>query len=254
MVKTLHLYPKEALAAMLDSGLDFALQAHDGYTPLICAALSALDTGCMSGMTALLGLSALLSRDVALGFGSTTAEYRCNVLHVTAFGRDKTSSRQHCRAVVELLLAHPDMNTETVNAVDIFGQTPLHMAFHRHAFGDCASAFLSSPMVLRGDADNFGDTPLHRLFRTALILIGQPNHKCMLGHVKKLLWKLLHWKVDRVPIIDVFATNDYGDTALDLAKQLGDGFEDIQRTLDCVMHGRKRGVDRGIGGNQWRSN
>lgn len=42
-------------------------------------------------------------------------------------------------------------------------------------------------------------------------------------------------------MIDVFATNESGDTALDVAYQLGDSFEDIQCTLDCVVHGRKRG-------------
>ena len=220
---------------MLDCGLTVALQDYDGYTPLMWAA----EIGRMPGMTALLGLSARLGRDVALGLRSTCAEYRGNVLHILALGRDKSSARQHRSAVVELLLAHPDMDTEAVNAVDLFGQTPLHMAFHSHAFGDCAAAFLRSPKVIRGNADNFGNTPVHRLLRSAFLLLGQPNHKCMPGHVKKLLWKLLHWKADgESPVIDIFATNNSGDTALDLAYQLGDGFKDIQDTLFYIMLGR----------------
>ena len=59
--------------------------------------------------------------------------------------------------------------------------------------------------------------------------------------MKKQAWKLLCWKVNKAPVIDVFAANDLGFTALDLAYQLGDGFEDVQITLECVMHGRKRG-------------
>ena len=236
MVETLHLYPPETLAVMLDRGLDFALQDYNGYTPLMCAA----EIGCMSGMTALLGLSALLGRNVALGFGSVTADYRGNVLHLIAFGREKALPRQQCSSVVKLLLAHPDMDTETANAVDIFGQTPLHMAFHRHAFGDCASAFLSSRMVLRGGADYFGDTPLHRLFVSAYHLLGLHNSKFMPGHVKKLFWELLLWKANGAPVIDVFATNQCGYTALDLAYMLGDRFQDIQYSLACVMQVKRR--------------
>ena len=45
--------------------------------------------------------------------------------------------------------------------------------------------------------------------------------------MKKQAWKLLCWKVNKAPVIDVFAANDLGLTALDLAYQLGDGFEDV---------------------------
>ena len=241
LVKTLRQYPREALAVMLDSGLNFALQDHDGYTPLMHAA----DIGCMSGMTALLGLSALLGRDVALGFGSTNADNcgRGNVLHLMAAGRDTTSARVHRNAVLELLLAHPDMDDETVNAVDIYGQTPLHMAFHSTAVGDCASIFLRSPKVLRGDSDNFGNTPLHRLLNSAFSLLGQHDHKFTPGYVNRLLWELLHWKTNEAPVIDIFAKNHYGFTGLDLAFRLcdgSDGFEDSLCILaDCIMHGRK---------------
>ena len=239
LVTTLQFYPPKALAVMLDSSLDFALQDSEGYTPL----MHAVDMGCMPGIAAQLKLSALPGRNVPLGFGSTTVDRHRNVLHLIAFGRDiKASTRLQCSAVLERLLAHPDMDEETANAADLFGQTPLHVSFHSQASGDCAPALLRSPKILRGDADNSGDTPLHRLLLSARYfqMLGLQDHQFTPAYVKKLMWKLLGWKVNKAPVIDVFAANDSGLTAMDIACQLGDSFEDIQCTLECVMHGRKR--------------
>ena len=236
MVSTLHLYPPEALAVMLDGGLDFALQDLEGYTPLMHAAY----IGSVSGMTTLLGLSALLGRDIALGFGCTDTDRR-NVLHLTV-AHNTTEARLHSSTTVELLLAHPDMDEETANAGDVDNKTPLHLAFPC-GNGNCASAFLRSPKVLRGHADIGGNTPLHFLFL-------YPRYLRVLGvqdqfmpiYVKELLWKLLRWKAANGddPAIDVFATNEFGYTALDLANKLGDEFLGIQCTLDYVMHGRRK--------------
>ena len=84
----------------------------------------------------------------------TSPPQHTDILHLMAFGCDSTTSaRLQCSAVLDRLLAHPDMDEETANAVDLFGQTPLHVSFHSQASGDCAPAFLRSPKVLRGDAD-----------------------------------------------------------------------------------------------------
>ena len=238
MVQTLHLYPPETLAVMLDCGLDFALQDNcDGFTPLMRAA----DLGSVSGMISLLGLSELLGRDVELGFGCANKSRWRNVLHLVALGHKNYTAPEQIM-VVELLLAHPDMGYGTANALDIFGQTPLRVAFHWQAISNCASTYLRSPKVFCGRADDFGNTPLHGLFRSALHFLGQQNHQFTPGIVKDHLWRLLRWKAENgAPMIDVFATNyRQGYTALDLACQLGDSFKDIQRTLECVMHGRKR--------------
>ena len=239
MVSTLHLYPPETLATMLDNGLNFAVQDLEGCTPLMHAAY----IGSVSGMTSLLGLSALLGRDVALGFRSTTAYRHRNVLHLAAEHKTTEEARLHYRTAVELLLAHPDLDEETANAGDIESQTPLHVAF-ASGNGDCASAFLRSPKVFRGKADDGGNTPLHCLFlypRYLLLLGVWDQQQIMPIYVKELLWKLLHWKAaNRAPVIDVFATNEFGFTALDLVYKLGDEFLDIQRTLDFVMQGRRK--------------
>ena len=243
MVSTLHLYPPETLATMLDSGMNFALQDHDGYTPLMQAACD----GDVSDMTALLGLSARLGRDVALGFGSVTAEDQYNVLHLVAMHMVETYTQLHCSMVVELLLDHPDMDDDTANAVDIFGQTPLHVAVRTHASVGCASAFLRSPKVFSGAADYFGNTPLHCLIESARCFYSAAmlkNHQFRPGYLKELFWKLLCWKAadDGAPVIDVFATNDAGCTVMELVKKLGQDIpccEDMQCTLECVMHGRR---------------
>ena len=149
--------------------------------------------------------------------------------------------------IVELLLDHPDMDDDTANAVDIFGRTPLHVAVRTHASAGCASAFLRSPKVFSGTADYFGNTPLHCLIESARCFYSAAmlkNHQFRPGYLKELFWKLLCWKAadDGAPVIDVFATNDAGCTVMELVKKLGQDIpccEDMQCTLECVMHGRR---------------
>ena len=234
MLKTLHRYPPETLDSLLDCGLDFAQQDLDGRTPLMCAART-IHLSYIPGLTALLGLSVLLERHVALGFGSTDPRGN-NVLHLTAAVRSIgfALEERDGSAVLELLLTHPGVTTATANARYNDGHTPLHVALLCGNV-DCASTLLGSPKVRRGDADNRGHTPLHSFLKpinTALIGLND-------AHLDGLLWKLLRWRASsRKPAIDIFATDDDGRTALDLAFLLGDRFEGIRRTLECFMHWR----------------
>ena len=232
MVETLHLYPPDTLAILLDCGLDFALQEPEGEnTPLMYAARF----GFMPGGAALLGLSALLGRDVALGFGSINP-CGSNVFHLLMTGECGDGDAA-ANAVLELLLAHPDVDEATANARDVKGRTPLHVAL-LHGNIDCASTLLRSPKVFRGDADNEGCTPLHYLFEWI-------NNNTEIGRriasrVHGLLCKLLRWEAGGKPVIDVFATSDDGLTAFDLACELRDSFGgSSRRTLECFMHWRR---------------
>ena len=234
MVKTLHRYPPETLDILLDCGLDFALPDMYGDTPSMHAA----QTCCMAGLTALLGLSHLLGRNVALGLGATDLDGR-NILHLYAeeCEGDDAASQHGYNAALELLLAHPAMDEATANARDIWGHTPLFEALFCGNI-DCASTLLESPKVFRGDTDNWGNTPLHCFFKSVIdtVIVGDGPH------VDGLLCKLLRWHLlaDGTPIVDVFATNDDGLTASDLARQLGNRCRDIRHTLEWTVIQRRR--------------
>ena len=150
---------------------------------------------------------------------------------------DDTASQQGYNAALELLLAHPAMDEATANARDIWGHTPLFEALFCGNI-DCASTLLESPKVFRGDTDNWGNTPLHCFFKSVIdtVIVGDGPH------VDGLLCKLLRWHLlaDGTPIVDVFATNDDGLTASDLARQLGNRCRDIRHTLEWTVIQRRR--------------
>ena len=235
MVKTLHLYPPETLALLLDCGLDFAQRDDDddGDTPLMCA----VKYNFTLGATGLLGLSSLLGRDVALGFRSTDLD-GCNVLHLAvaaAYNAGGASEGRDSISVLELLLAHPGVKKATANARDHDGHTPLHTALLGGDFV-CASTLLGSPKVFRGSADNWGNTPLHCLFMS---LINTNIGGRIIPGVDGLLWKLLRWQAGKKPAIDIFATNDDGLMAMDLAFWLGHSYGGSLYTLEIFMHWRE---------------
>ena len=57
--------------------------------------------------------------------------------------------------------------------------------------------------------------------------------------VDGLLWKLLRWQAGKKPAIDIFATNDDGLMAVDLAFWLRHSCGGSLYTLEIFMHGRE---------------